>query len=943
MVTWWEPSINTHSTKMKLLFISDTQSELGNLDLCQTAVDELLEYAERHKPDAIIHAGDVKEQYSPVDVPVATFWVRQTERIVKAGYRFIVMRGNHDRVSQSHQQRDWLSVLRAAGAETVAKPEVKEIGGRHVAFLPFTSDKKQEREWARELVGRSASVLVFHTDVEGAQFGGAKSGSGISVEELGAASYRFCVGGHIHNRQKIGDNIYYIGSPFAQDWNEANTKKGYVLIDGKKLKRLPTKIPGWYDLTWLVKNKVTPERGAYVRQKVVVSAKKITQQLRQAEEDILEKYKGLEIQPFIVPKLEPAKELAVNLSGSTDEERVSQYVAATFPDAARFSAVKGGAYILEKLKESGAGVAGRALRLSSVVATNCLSFSKQRVVVNYRKQGLVLLKGLNLDKSKSRSVGAGKTSILSLLPIAICGETLKGQKNDAWASERNTDKALIHLTAEDERGRKLEIYRRRRPHGLRLLVNGDDVSQGLTGKRNQETQGLIQKMFGYDLHLLRNSVYIDATQANNIVFGTQKHKMDLLAKLCDLSRFAQALKKVNGEIQKAILAQTEENIRAEGLTNEIARLRDDLRELGEDNPNPQYWRKQHKKHRLEIKRLMLAKSGLASAQLYEELQVEADNLMADAGELKQQVETKRAKEQALQMNLKRAKILIRKGRCPTCNQPSGKVGKSEAGKILAELKQVRKAAAGLETSIEGLVGKAKKHENKISKYYDELNEVSRALSDAKKLAAQAEIAAGEEAARNEKIKDKRYRIEKMLRQRKRSLRISQKKFKRLDIKIEMMQYASIAFHRSGMPLYLAASLCPALNNASEEFSELFTQGKTKIRFAVIDGEMHVQILNPSGSKTAKGQSTGESAEAGLIAAFSLREAAPKTNVLVIDEPGAGLDPVGARLFAQGLLQLKQRYETIIVTTHNPVISAILEGEKQWIVTKHRGVSKLAVN
>ena len=118
---------------MRLLFISDTQSELGNLDLCQTAVDELLEYAEEYKPDAIIHGGDVKEQYSPVDVPVATFWVKQTERIVKAGYRFIVLRGNHDRVSQSHEQRDWLSVLRAAGAETVSKPEVKNIGDGRVA------------------------------------------------------------------------------------------------------------------------------------------------------------------------------------------------------------------------------------------------------------------------------------------------------------------------------------------------------------------------------------------------------------------------------------------------------------------------------------------------------------------------------------------------------------------------------------------------------------------------------------------------------------------------------------------------------------------------------------------------------------------------------------------------------------------------------------------
>ena len=108
----------------------------------------------------------------------------------------------------------------------------------------------------------------------------------------------------------------------------------------------------------------------------------------------------------------------------------------------------------------------------------------------------------------------------------------------------------------------------------------------------------------------------------------------------------------------------------------------------------------------------------------------------------------------------------------------------------------------------------------------------------------------------------------------------------------------------------------------------------------VDGEFDVSIINPAGSSTSVGQSVGESAMAGVIAAFSIREIGPKTNVLQLDEPGHGLDAEGARSFAQGLLKLKERFETIIVTTHSPIIESVLSGENQWIVEKVKGVSKL---
>src|SRR5678816_2094860 len=175
---------------MRLLLTSDWQTDFQNLDLCEIALSELLAHAKKYKPDAIIHAGDLKDQYNPIDVRVAKFWVRATKTIKDAGFRFIILKGNHDRISQSIESKNWLDILRAAGAETVSAPRTKNIGDGAVAFLPYTGDKKQERQWLAQLNEDSKSfmcpcALVFHTEISGALLNTALArAKGIDADEF---------------------------------------------------------------------------------------------------------------------------------------------------------------------------------------------------------------------------------------------------------------------------------------------------------------------------------------------------------------------------------------------------------------------------------------------------------------------------------------------------------------------------------------------------------------------------------------------------------------------------------------------------------------------------------------------------------------------------------------------------------------------------------------
>ncbi len=235
---------------MKLLLAADFQATVSNLDLCRQAIDEIMASAQKYKPDALIFAGDLKEAYEPVSLFVVKFWIAVIREMRLSGQRVIVLLGNHDRLSQSAKAKNWMDVLRTAGAETVSKPRWKTAGDGRVAFLPYTPDRKKELAWARELAAEgngAGDVLVFHTEVAGAKMG-VLTAEGIAPEDLlGLRAHRFTVGsdieneayayeaafgGHFHLHQRVAEYpIWFIGSPFCHSWGEANEQKGHLLIE----------------------------------------------------------------------------------------------------------------------------------------------------------------------------------------------------------------------------------------------------------------------------------------------------------------------------------------------------------------------------------------------------------------------------------------------------------------------------------------------------------------------------------------------------------------------------------------------------------------------------------------------------------------------------------------------------------------------------------------
>lgn len=932
---------------MRILLTSDWQTEFANLDLCEQALVELIAAGKKHKPDAIIHAGDLKDAYNPVDIRVAKFWVRAIKQIKDAGFRFIILLGNHDRISQSLESKNWLDILRAAGAETVTQPKAKPIGNGYVWFLPYTADKKQAVEWAKTLsedAGHALcpTALVFHLDVKGARMGAIESADGLTVDQLnGEADYGLCIGGHFHEHQFVERNTWFVGSPFCHDWGEANQPKGFVLArigEHKGLagtvEHIRTSIPGWYDLDYIQREGIKPEPGAYIRSKIPVTSKKITDELREAEKQILQKYGN--VRAFVIPLLQTQDEQEIRLDGVTDKETITQYVSVTYPEGARFTPEQAITYLVNRLSTIAPGVSKGGFRFDYVEAENVLVFEKIRI--DYRKQGLVLLRGINQDWP-GRSNGCGKTSALSLLTIALSGETLKKQRHDQWASEFTDKPAKIRLGGQNARKQKVDIERRR-PHALQLWIDGKDQSSGITGKGDAQTQGLINQTTGYDLRMLLNSVYIDQTIANGFVFGTNKDRMDLVAKIQDLKRYETALELVKSDITKNERQQTEETGYLERWEEEFNRLTEELQEASSQIETD--WAGKLQTATKEVNDLVKEHASLTGVQArYEEMQREVDDLETDRRSLETRIRDIRAWQISREDSLRKAERLIKNGCCPECGQEAKKVGLSVQQKATEDLADLKKKRASSEESLHALVEKIADLGTKLTKYDHAVADCEQALCNARVQLQHIQQAAKEEAYRNAKIEAKKKSIQKELLTAKRFLRACREAVKTYSIDRELLEYAKKSFSRTGMPLYLCAALCPVLNNAADYYSELFNDGKLKIRFSVKDGEFCADVINPAGSQTVEGQSVGESAMAGVVCAFALREVAPKSNLLILDEPGHGLDSEGAKQFANGLLKLKSKFETILVTTHSQVIESVLSGEKIWTVTKKNGVSSLS--
>lgn len=937
---------------MSFLFTGDLQAEWANLELCTLIWNQALDICQKEKLEGIVVCGDGKRHYNPIDGRVVLWWQRAIRKARERGFAVLYLLGNHDRFGMYTDSRNWLPILRRAGAKVYDEPDVYDTReGYTLHMLPFRTSTTELRHDAKKLAreGDGKGILVFHADLRGCNYNilKQKSEARFRAKELYPDKYLHCIGGHIHLHQKIGRNVYYVGSPFSTDWGESNQRKGFLIFSHGRLRFVDSRAPGLYDPSWPGFPRLSDWRGSRVRIHVECSGTgDYVRHLERARHRAESKYHGAQI--FVVPRFRDedvgqSDSVSGDQKGYSDSDEVGLYVDKCCPVelSRERDSIRG--YLAAKLRSIGENQTRRAdsynLQFLGAHGQNFLSFKRLRE--RYTGGGITVVSGRNEDHP-DRSNGAGKTSYCQLIPVALFGTTFKGQKYDRWARRGTKETAEVEVKFKDSRGRVVRVRRSRRPSEVRLTVNGRDESTGMDSRRKDATQGYIELLSGYTWETLANAVYIDSSISRTFLSGTRKERTQILARFQNLERFEKALELVREDKRKA-----------EGWWQKLEDWMELLKEQLEDSGSFLIQLEKRSRQRIQIakdkvlqawKEWKQAQSVLANSK--EELRIEklqSRHFRLAKATLKERKRWEKAaaiRDRIGAIHTQCAE-LVGKKQCPTCTQPV------DRSLIKKDLYRAEKAYAFAVSKVKTIWSRVHKFEARMDTISNWIQEIQ-----AKKRIRQQKVDFRRSSYRllkeqyEEQQQQERGQRSDVGRQKKKirwlESRLSGlKKFRgQVDKDIHFYEFCEQAFSRDGVPALINMQLRPRLNKAADYYSELFCDKTIQVRFEVQDGEFEPQVINAAGGETFSDQSEGEGALAGLITSFALQDIAPRCNILVLDEPGDGLDPANARQFAGALRELKSRYETIYVVTHNQAILQELATERVVTVVKKHGISRV---
>ena len=231
---------------MKLLCYADVQATDGSercfgdpsVPLQQWRVvrfyERLLAVYTEHQCDGLVDLGDTTDDRSSIPMPTIDAVIGGLEQFPDSDYHFKII-GNHEQYLRNTQVN--VGRMFSAKFTVIANTGVVEHDNLAMLFCSFPADHdalaKVIKSTAYEY--RNKKLAMFgHFQAVGARMGSGEALTGIPKSVLKP----FHVGmlGHIHIPQTVLGNIHYVGSPFQQDFGEADEDKRVGIVDTDTLK-----------------------------------------------------------------------------------------------------------------------------------------------------------------------------------------------------------------------------------------------------------------------------------------------------------------------------------------------------------------------------------------------------------------------------------------------------------------------------------------------------------------------------------------------------------------------------------------------------------------------------------------------------------------------------------------------------------------------------------
>lgn len=231
--------------KMKILAIGDPHFRTNNISECELLHKQLINIISEQPPDLIIVLGDLLHYHERLHTTALNQAYKFINMLRNYTHTFILT-GNHDFISNAQFLTDkhWMNALKEWKNVTIVDKVISfRQNNKHIILLPYVPPGRFEEALnTLQESWKTADAIFCHQEFYGVQMGAIKSLDG----DKWLLDYPYVFSGHIHDRQQLQPNLYYVGSCIQHAFGESS-KKTVALLNFEKesinILEIPTNLP----------------------------------------------------------------------------------------------------------------------------------------------------------------------------------------------------------------------------------------------------------------------------------------------------------------------------------------------------------------------------------------------------------------------------------------------------------------------------------------------------------------------------------------------------------------------------------------------------------------------------------------------------------------------------------------------------------------------------
>ena len=204
---------------MSYLFIGDPHIKSDNGEAIDILILELERICSMKRYDAIIIGGDVMHYHERLFTPALNKALTFIDRLRKIAFTYVLV-GNHDAINNSIFLTDahWMNALKSW---TNVKIVDTIVTGEDILLCPYVPPGRLVEAFETVCEDWCDKKVIFvHQEIKGCKMGAIVSTDGDEWMD----DWPILISGHIHDHQRIGENVYYPGTPLQHSFGDSDIR-----------------------------------------------------------------------------------------------------------------------------------------------------------------------------------------------------------------------------------------------------------------------------------------------------------------------------------------------------------------------------------------------------------------------------------------------------------------------------------------------------------------------------------------------------------------------------------------------------------------------------------------------------------------------------------------------------------------------------------------------